>query len=186
MPIILKPFVKSSALAAAGAKKAYVLESAEDLLSTWERFAEVEPRWIVQRFVPGGDADVYFCLQYYNRVGEPLASFVGRKLRQWPPHCGGTALAEPSDEEGPAELATRFFRSVGFAGGISSMEYKRDPRDGSYWLIEPTVCRTDWQSGLAGCQRSIDRLDRLLRSARTSPAACFAAPQGREVAALWR
>ena len=149
MPVILKPFVKSSALAAAGAKKAYVLETPEALLETWERFADVEPRWIVQRFVPGSDADVYFCLQYYDQSGEPSASFCGRKLRQWPPECGGTAVAEASDASEPVELATRFFRAVGFRGGIVSMEYKRDSRDGSYWLIEPTVCRTDWQSALA-------------------------------------
>ena len=33
--------------------------------------------------------------------------------------------------------------------GLGSMEYKRDPRDNKYYMIEPTVGRADLQSGIA-------------------------------------
>ena len=41
-----------------------------------------------------------------------------------------------------------FFDAVGFIG-IGSMEYKRDPRDGRFYMVEPTVGRTDYQEEIA-------------------------------------
>jgi D-aspartate ligase len=147
-PCILKPPEKSAAFELAGGKKAYVLEDVAVLRSVYEQFREVQPRVIVQQYIPGGDDEVYFCLLACGEDHEPLATFTGRKLRQWRPHCGGTASAEPVDEPQLTELTTAFFRRVGMVGACS-MEFKRDPRDGAFYLIEPTVCRTDWQNGLA-------------------------------------
>ena len=53
--------------------------------------------------------------------------------------------------EAEAELSAltdRFFDTVGFAG-IGSMEYKRDARDGCFYMVEPTVGRTDYQEEIA-------------------------------------
>lgn len=41
-----------------------------------------------------------------------------------------------------------FFAAVGFIG-VGSMEYKRDPRDGKFYMVEPTVGRTDYQEEIA-------------------------------------
>jgi predicted ATP-grasp superfamily ATP-dependent carboligase len=147
-PCIMKPQVKSEAYAQSGAKKAYVLDDRPSLLETYRRFAHLEPRVMIQEYIPGGDNEVYFCLQYWSRSGELWASFAGHKIRQWPPHCGGTAACEPLQSPEVEELTTRFFRAVRFEG-LCSMEYKRDPRTGAFFMIEPTVARTDWQSAVA-------------------------------------
>jgi len=147
-PCIMKPQLKNEAYEAAGGAKAYVLEDASSLQKTYAGFAEASPEVIVQQYVPGGDDEVYFCLQYLGADHEPRASFCGRKLRQWRPHCGGTASCEPVDVPELEELTASFFRRVKMVG-LASMEFKRDPRDGAYYMIEPTVCRTDWQSALA-------------------------------------
>jgi D-aspartate ligase len=147
-PCILKPQDKSPAFATTGAQKAQRLESADELRSAYRAFCDAEPRAVVQEFIPGGDADVYFCLVAIGQDGRLLGSFVGHKIRQWPPRCGGTASC------GPAHAPELVGRTAGFlsaAGvrGIASCEYKRDPRDGSFFLIEPTVGRTDWQNAVA-------------------------------------
>lgn len=147
-PCILKPQVKSHAYASTGVNKAFVAADAAELLAAYAKFSAAEPRAVVQEYIPGDDSDIYFCLQYYDRAGIPAASFSGRKLRQWPPLCGGTTLCTPVDTEPLASLTTAFFTAVGFHG-LCSMEYKRDPRNGQYKMIEPTVCRTDWQSAVA-------------------------------------
>jgi predicted ATP-grasp superfamily ATP-dependent carboligase len=98
--------------------------------------------------VPGGDDQVYFTLQYCDEKGTTLARFTGRKLRQWRPHCGGTASCEPAGAPELEERAAAFFEGVGMAG-LCSVEYKRDHRDGAFYMIEPTVGRTDWQSAIA-------------------------------------
>ncbi len=46
------------------------------------------------------------------------------------------------------ELTNRFFSAVGFVG-LGSMEYKRDRRDGRFYMVEPTVGRTDYQEEVA-------------------------------------
>lgn len=147
-PCILKPAEKSVAYSRAGHLKAYVLDDAEALRKTYETIREAEPRAVVQQYVPGGDDEVYFTLQCYSRTSECLASFTGHKIRQWRPHCGGTASCEPADVPELDALTTRFFQQAGMVG-ICSIEYKRDPRDGSYTMIEPTVGRTDWQNAVA-------------------------------------
>lgn len=147
-PCILKPQIKSDAYSRTGGSKAHMLEDAQSLLDTYARFSHAEPRVIVQEYVPGGDEQVYFCLQYYDEHSRPLVSFTGHKIRQWPPHCGGTASCEPVNAPELLRLSTEFFQNCGYRG-LGSMEFKRDPRDGCFKMIEPTVCRTDWQSGVA-------------------------------------
>ena len=45
-------------------------------------------------------------------------------------------------------LTNRFFSGVGFVG-LCSMEFKRDARTNQFYMIEPTVGRTDYQEEIA-------------------------------------
>ena len=105
---------------------------------------------IVQEWSGAGDEQIMFCLQYVGADG-PVASFVGRKLRSWPPMFGGTASCTVAPEEVRDRLSrmtSRFFAVTGFQG-MGSMEFKIDPRDDTPYLIEPTVGRTDFQEEVA-------------------------------------
>jgi predicted ATP-grasp superfamily ATP-dependent carboligase len=147
-PCILKPQDKSPEFASTGAQKAQRPADAAELVAAYRSFCAAEPRAVVQEFIPGGDAEVCFCLVALAQDGALLGAFVGHKIRQWPPHCGGTASCEPLDAPELVELTARFLRDSGLRG-IGSCEYKRDPRDGRFYLIEPTVGRTDWQNAVA-------------------------------------
>lgn len=151
-PCILKPQEKSAAYAASGTQKAYFLEDEASLRATYLSFYEAEPRVVLQRYVPGGDDEVYFCLATCDEQHHATATFVGRKLRQWRPHCGGTAACEPVNDPAIRQRLTEstvdFFRRVGMVGPCS-MEFKRDPRNDTFYMIEPTVCRPDWQNAIA-------------------------------------
>jgi D-aspartate ligase len=103
---------------------------------------------VIQEWVPGGDREVVFCLHYYDGSGKAVASFVGRKIRQWPPETGGTASALATEDPEALGESLRFFESFGMRG-LCSMEFKRSARDGRLHLIEPTVCRADYQEGVA-------------------------------------
>ncbi len=148
LPCILKPQHKSPEYAAAGGKKAYRFDTAAELLATYRTFASIEPRVVVQQFVPGGDDAVYFCLLAVGQDGRVLGAFPGHKIRQWPPLCGGTAACEPVDEPEIVAIASRFCVDVGLRG-LCAVEFKRDPRDGAFHMIEPTVGRPDWQNAVA-------------------------------------
>jgi D-aspartate ligase len=148
-PCVLKPATKDPEYGKRFAK-AYKVTSAEEVGSLWSSMSKVVNEMILQEWIEGGDSDVYFCLQYRTSAGQPSASFVGRKICQWPILVGGTASCMPAPEVADelTTLTDGFFDAVGFVG-IGSIEYKRDTRDGRFYMIEPTVGRTDYQEEIA-------------------------------------
>ncbi|MFZ6748709.1 carboxylate--amine ligase [Undibacterium sp. Ren11W] len=148
-PCVLKPS-KKSYVYGERFKKAYKLNSVAE---TTKMYREIEPvlaDMVVQEWIEGSDAEIYFCLQYIGEKGEVISSFAGRKIRSWPPRIGGTASCTAAREY-EAELTkttSDFFKKVGFTG-MGSMEYKRDARDGRFYMVEPTVARTDFQQEVA-------------------------------------
>ncbi len=148
-PCVFKPSKKDYGYGARF-KKGYKVSSPEEVVALYEEIHPVLADMVVQEWIEGSDADVYFCLQYIGAGGEVVSSFSGRKIRAWPLRIGGTASCtaawEVADEL--AETTADFFRKVGFVG-MGSMEYKRDARDGRFYMVEPTVGRTDFQEEVA-------------------------------------
>lgn len=98
---------------------------------------------IVQTFIPGDDRSIYFSAIYFED-GKVLARFDGHKLRSWP--MGHTTIAEAFANDEVHGQALRFFQGLNLTGPVS-LELKKDS-NGKYWVIEPTVGRTDFWIGL--------------------------------------
>jgi D-aspartate ligase len=147
-PCVVKPLTKDDSYSAKF-RKAYKVASADELDQLWRTVKDTAGEMIVQEWIEGADSDVYFCLQYRPRAS-PAISFVGRKICQWPPFVGGTAscVPAPTVRDELIALTDAFFARVGFVG-LGSMEYKRDIRDGRFYMVEPTVGRTDYQEEVA-------------------------------------
>ncbi len=144
-PMIVKPVNKQ---AIAGLPKAVIVDNERELRRSSEKFLAVLPEIFIQEFIPGGDGNIYFCLQHINRDGTLTASFVGRKIRQWPPLAGGTASCEPARIPELHQMTVDIFARAGF-WGTGSIEYKLDPRTRQFMIIEPTAGRTDFQEYVA-------------------------------------
>jgi predicted ATP-grasp superfamily ATP-dependent carboligase len=147
VPCILKPQVKTVEFVERSPKKAYFVKTRDELRETWHMVAQWEPQVVVQEWIPGPDSSLVFCLFYFDRQGEPLAWFTGRKIRQFIPRCGTACAAEPWQDEVVREAGVRFFQEAGYRG-FGAIEFKVDPR-GRYYLIEPTVGRTEHIFALA-------------------------------------
>lgn len=150
-PCILKPQVKNSEFRKHAPKKAFMLRDERELITIYDMVAQWEPEIVIQEWIAGGDDRIVFCLTYYNRQGEPIVYFPGRKLRQWPVRCGNTAIAEPAPKEWIESIITltdTIFRTVGFKG-LGSIEYKMRPDTDAPVIMEPTVGRTNYQSEVA-------------------------------------
>ncbi len=145
-PCILKPTVRTVLWESERLPKNYLVEDTEGLVVAYRTAAPFAAQVVVQEWIPGSDEDVYFCLVYLDQRGQVAASFTGRKLRQWPPARGCTAVATGCEDRLVEEMTVRFLTEVGLKG-LGSMEYRRDPRDGRLVMIEPTVGRIDLQSG---------------------------------------
>jgi hypothetical protein len=148
-PCVVKPLTKEAAYSNKFAK-AYKVASAREAIELWTQMREVVVEVIAQEWIEGSDSDVYFCLQYRSARGAAPVSFVGQKICQWPPLVGGTAscVPAPDAQDELIDMTNRFFAGVGFVG-LGSMEYKRDARDKKFYMVEPTVGRTDYQEEVA-------------------------------------
>lgn len=120
----------------------------EQLLAEADRLFELCPRYILQRWIPGNDKDVVFCLLAVDADGELLETFTGRKLWQWPPLGGSTAICTDYDCRDIEELSLRIMRASGFRG-LGSVEFKLNRDTMQYLVTEPTVGRNDYQSYVA-------------------------------------
>jgi D-aspartate ligase len=116
-------------------KKVLLVDSREELLREFERTLEVGVEMLVTEIVPGGDDQYFSYYSYLDENGEPLYHFCKRKLRQWPVHFGLTTYHLSIWDPRVAELGLKFFQGVGLRG-VGNVEFKLDPRDGEYKIIE--------------------------------------------------
>lgn len=99
--------------------------------------------FLVQEFVPGDDTHIFFSALYLDR-GKVCARFDGHKLRSRP--LGHTTIAESARDDRVFAHTCRFFDGLGLSGPVS-LELKLDDQE-RFWVIEPTVGRTDFWLGL--------------------------------------
>jgi predicted ATP-grasp superfamily ATP-dependent carboligase len=93
---------------------------------------------VLQEYIPGSFTEHYFVDGYIDRSGKVKALFARRRLRIYPPDFGNSTamVSVPLDDVAQAVDSTR--RLLGAVGyrGIFSAEFKRDPRDGLFKLLE--------------------------------------------------
>lgn len=133
-PCIVKP-VLTSMWKGTGRGKAVVAATPAELLAQHARLSAGPGDLLVQELIPGGDGDVYFYFAYYDRAARPRSEFTARKIRQYPPRFGTTCLAESRWEPAIAETSRRLLTSLAYRG-LVDVEFKRDPRDGRFKIIE--------------------------------------------------
>lgn len=154
-PCVLKP-LEQDATYAARFKKAYKVQSAQEVEILYREIEPVMPHMIVQEWLEGADSDIYFCLGFWDEHSQLVGqTFTGRKLRSWPLQVGGTASCTSAPEAAAelTRLTNEFVKSVGFTGQMG-MEFKYDTHRCGFYMVEPTVGRTDYQheiATLSGC-----------------------------------
>ena len=104
--------------------------------------------YILQKWIDGGDEDVYFVLYAHDLAGSLLGKLGGQKHLQWPTGDGSTSICEICNDKDLMEAASRVFQRLEVIG-LNSVEFKKDRTDGKFYVTEPTVGRNDYQSGLS-------------------------------------
>ncbi|MGI9309148.1 MAG: carboxylate--amine ligase, partial [Gammaproteobacteria bacterium] len=147
-PGVMKPSSTSSGWDRHTMAKAYQVKDAKEFLGLYERCKKWVDELILQQWIPGGDDSLYSCNCYIDTVGEPQATFIARKIRQWPPHVGFSSLGEECRNDEVLSESLRLFASVDYTG-LGYVEFKLDERTGEYYVIEPNIGRPTGRSGIA-------------------------------------
>jgi len=135
-PVILKPAFKESRNPFTNAK-AWRANDRGELLSAYDEACRlVDPDIImIQELIPGGGKEqVSFACLSVN--GQPIAWMTARRTRQHPLEFGrASSFVECIEVPDIVEPSKRLLRAIGFTG-IVEIEFKRDPRDGAYKLLD--------------------------------------------------
>ena len=118
---------------------------------------------VLQEYIPGSFTEHYFVDGYVDRDGQIKGLFARRRLRIYPPDFGNsTAMVSVAlDEVSQAVDSVRRVLGAVAYRGIFSAEFKRDPRDGQFKLLEVNT-RPWWfidfavRCGVDVCQMAYD------------------------------
>jgi predicted ATP-grasp superfamily ATP-dependent carboligase len=151
-PAIIKPAVKCRRNRLTAAKAWRVDDRAELLARYDEASALAAPgTLLVQELIPG-DGRLQFSYCALCDDGRPLARLVARRTRQYPPAFGrASTYVETVECEEVVEPSERLLADLGWSGLVEA-EYKLDPRDGRYKLLDlnPRVWGWHTLAGRAG------------------------------------
>src|SRR5262249_31011075 len=101
------------------------------------RVSEVEEpsQILVQEFIPG-DGRYQFSSCMFFKDGRATSSMEAQRWRQHPIEFGRSAtFVETVDLPEIKELSIRFLQAINYYG-LAELEYKLDPRDGKYKLLD--------------------------------------------------
>jgi D-aspartate ligase len=146
-PVIVKPD-RSVEFKQRYKRQAFRCETQAELDDALAKTEEFGP--IVQELIPGGDDTLYTVGSYIARDGQALGVFSGRKLRQTPPVIGTCRVGEAVWVDQAVDAAMRLLAAFGYFG-LSQVEFKRDPRDGSFKLMEINPRLWQWHGLATAC-----------------------------------
>jgi predicted ATP-grasp superfamily ATP-dependent carboligase len=154
LPLAIKPAIKERFLYATKSK-AWKADTRAELRELFERAVRIVApgEVMIQEFIPGGGQQQFaYCALFAE--GRPLAKMVVQRRRQHPPVFGRASTYVRTVELPLLEtLAERFLREIGYYGLIE-LEFKHDPRDGQYKLLD--VNARTWGYHAIGPRAGVD------------------------------
>jgi D-aspartate ligase len=135
-PFAIKPAIKEHFIYATKAK-AWRADSHAELRSLFQKAAAlVGPGEVmVQELVPGGGSQQYSYCAFF-RQGQAVGSLVVRRRRQHPLQFGrASTYVETVDVPILEQYSERFLRAIDYYG-LVEVEYKLDPRDSQFKLLD--------------------------------------------------
>jgi D-aspartate ligase len=153
-PFVLKPAIKEHFFYSTKAK-AWRANTHAELRTLYQKASHLagDGEIMVQELIPGGGAQQFSYCAFF-RDGEALGKMVVRRRRQHPLEFGrASTYVETIDEPILEELSERFLRAIDYYG-LVEVEFKLDPRDGLYKLLD--VNARTWGYHSLGAKAGVD------------------------------
>jgi predicted ATP-grasp superfamily ATP-dependent carboligase len=150
-PCILKPVIGHEFMSKFNTKN-FIVSNYNELLLKFELCLKSGYEVMIQEIIPGPDSNIYECMIYVNSEGYINTTFFFRKMRQNPPQFGVSRVAISQGRNPQIEDFTeRILKEADFRG-IATAEFKKDPRDNQFKLLEINVraFRPNWLATYCG------------------------------------
>jgi D-aspartate ligase len=153
-PFAIKPAIKEHFFYATKAK-AWRANSHAELRNLYQKASELagDGEIMVQELISGGGSQQFsYCAFFRN--GEAVGKMVARRRRQHPLEFGrASTYVETVDVPILEEFSERFLRAIDYYG-LVEVEYKLDPRDSQYKLLD--VNARTWGYHSLGAEAGVD------------------------------
>jgi D-aspartate ligase len=145
-PLILKPAVNHHFFPQTNVK-ALPVENSEELhqrFSQMNRYVSADSILAQERIPGDGENQFSFCA--LCRKGKVVASLVAQRRRQYPIEFGNASTFVHTVEQPIVESGgRRFLESIGY-DGIAEIEFKFDPRDSQYKILDANLRPWGWHT----------------------------------------
>ena len=154
LPLAIKPAVKENFFYATG-DKAWRADTPHQLKRLYKKaLKQIRPEEIlIQEIIPGDGRTQYSYCAFF-RDGQAHSTLIARRVRQHPREFGRAATyVETTEVPEIEELAERFLAAINYYG-IVEIEFKQDPRDGHFKLLD--VNARTWGFHILGAPAGVD------------------------------
>jgi D-aspartate ligase len=135
-PLVIKPVISKHFMAATK-KKAYRVNNKDELVSLYEKTAEIiDPSEIlIQELIPGRTENLYSFVGFF-RDGIPIGGLSAKRLRQHPMEFGrASTYVQVVNRPELEKMATQLLAGIGFSG-LAEVEFMYDQKHGRFELLE--------------------------------------------------
>lgn len=133
-PVIFKPNDTFSGLLPGNAKN-LTFRTKPEMLEFFEANPACSDKGVLQEIIWGGDGYIYVCAGYFNKTGDALTLYTGRKIRQHLPDYGVTCCGESVDVPEIRQISVDFMKKLNY-WGLASVEFTRDRKTGKFYFLE--------------------------------------------------
>ncbi len=132
--------------------KVLVNRTPEELVKNFEKIKayHLEHNIMFQEMVEGKDQDIYIYAAYFDKNHQPVATFSGRKIRQFPPKFGVTVMAIGEEHPEFKAVCTNFLEKLNFQG-LCDVEFKLDAKNKEFKIMEINPRAGRWYGVVESC-----------------------------------
>ncbi|HKJ30363.1 MAG TPA: hypothetical protein VKA34_00990 [Balneolales bacterium] len=148
-PCIIKPsWRKANWFKIYGSKKVIIIHSIRELVQNFNRSIDLFENCIIQEIIPGDETNIFCSFTILDENSDPLCLFICKKIRQHPPHFGNTSMAQSVWNPIVADITRKVSKKLHLKGYIN-IEFKKDPKDATFKILEITPTRINRQAGIS-------------------------------------
>ncbi len=111
------------------------ISSKEELIDFCRALPARNSGYLIQSYIEGGDENILSFHGYFDEQSRCVGYFIGRKIRTYPPHTGGSAYVRTIYHPTLAQLSVEYLQRIQFRG-IAKIDFKWDPRDEEFKILE--------------------------------------------------
>jgi predicted ATP-grasp superfamily ATP-dependent carboligase len=137
-PVFIRPSITQKFAKIFGVDKGFIANSLKKLLNYYKLATSKKVEVMFQEIIPGPPTCSYQLEGYFNKEYNPTGLFARQRLRIYPPNFGNTTLCVStplSQLNHESKQITKLLKDLKYSG-LASAEFKKDPRDNQYKLLE--------------------------------------------------